>query len=104
MTRFKEVLRVQTSRTDGRSLPMIIGGLNRRLRGWAGYFAGGNGSLYTRLDQWLRMRLRSILRKRERRKGRGRGLDHQRYPNDYFAELGLISLNALTRAKRANPA
>ena len=31
-------------------------------------------------------------------------IDHQRYPNAYFAELGLISLNALTRAKRANPA
>ena len=104
VTRFKEVLRDQTARTDGRSLPMIIGGLNRRLRGWSGYFAGGNGDLYTRLDQWLRMRLRSILRKRERRKGRGRGQDHQRYPNVYFAEHGLISLNALTRAKRASPA
>jgi len=104
VTRFKEVLRDQTARTDGRSLPMIIGGLNRRLRGWSGYFAGGNGDLYTRLDQWLRMRLRSILRKRERRKGRGRGPDHQRYPNVYFAEHGLISLNALTRAKRASPA
>ena len=102
--RFKEALREQTMRTDGRSLPMIIGGLNRRLRGWSGYFAGGHGDLYTRVDQWLRMRLRSLLRKRERRKGRGRGLDHQRYPNVYFAELGLISLNALTRAKRANPA
>jgi len=104
VSRFKEVLRDQTPRKHGQSLPMIIGGLNRRLRSWAGYFAGGNGSLYTELDKWLRMRLRSILRKRERRKGRGRGLDHQRYPNAYFAELGLISLNALTRAKRANPA
>ena len=102
--RFKEVLRDQTKRTDGRSLPMIVGRLNRRLRGWSGYFAGGNGHLYTRLDQWLRMRLRSLLRKRERRKGRGRGQDHQRHPNVYFAEHGLISLNALTRAKRANPA
>lgn len=104
VARFKEVLREQTSRTDGRSLPMIIGGLNRRLRGWARYFASGNGNIYTVLDKWLRMRLRSILRKRERRKGRSRGLDHQRYPNAYFTELGLISLNALTQAKRANPA
>lgn len=102
--RFKEVLRQQTARTSGKSLKEIIHGLNRRLRGWGRYFAGGNGSLYARLDCWLRMRLRSILRKRERRKGRGRGLDHQRYPNDYFAELELISLKALTLAKRANPA
>lgn len=104
VTRFKEVLRQQTSRTHGASLPMIIGRLNRRLQGWGRYFAGGNGSLYATLDQWLRMRLRSILRKREGRKGRGRGLDHQRYPNACFAELGLISLKALTWAKRANPA
>ena len=104
VARFKEVLREQTSRTHGHSLPRIIGGLNRRLRGWARYFANGNGNIYTVLDKWLRMRLRSILRKRARRKGRGRGLDHQRYPNTYFAELGLISLNALAQAKRANPA
>jgi RNA-directed DNA polymerase len=104
VTRFKEVLRLQTRRTNGQSLPRIIGNLNRRLRGWGRYFAGGNGSLYAQLEHWLRMRLRSVLRKRAHRKGRGRGLDHHRYPNAYFAELGLISLNALTRAKRANPA
>jgi RNA-directed DNA polymerase len=103
VARFKESLRQQTPRTHGQSLPMIIGWLNRRLRGWGRYFAGGNGNIYTQLDQWLRMRLRSILRKRERRKGRGHGLDHNRYPNTYFAELGLISLKAFTRAKRANP-
>jgi RNA-directed DNA polymerase len=78
VTRFKEVLRLQTRRTNGLSLPSMIGGLNRRLRGWGRYFAGGHGSLYTQLDHWLRMRLRSVLRKRARRKGRGRGLDHQR--------------------------
>jgi RNA-directed DNA polymerase len=78
VTRFKEVLRLQTRRTNGRSLPMIIGHLNRRLRGWGRYFAGGNGSLYTQLDQWLRRRLRSVLRKRAHRKGRGRGLDQNR--------------------------
>lgn len=104
VTRFKEVLRERTQRTNGQSLLIVISGLNRRLRGWARYFAGGNGSLYTQLDKWLRMRLRSILRKRERRKGRGRGLDHNRYPNAYFAELGLISLKALAQAKRASPA
>lgn len=104
VARFKEVLRDQTARTDGRSLPKIIGSLNRRLRGWAGYFAGGHGGLYLRLDQWLRMRLRSLLRQRVGRQGRGRGRDHQRYPNDYFAEHGLISLTALTRAPRPNPA
>ena len=102
--RFMEVVRDQTPRNDGRSMLVIISGLNRRLRGWAGYFAGGNGNIYARTDSWIRMRLRSILRRREHRKGRGHGLDHQRYPNAYFAELGLISLNALASAQRPNPA
>jgi len=31
------------------------------------------------------------------RKGRGRGLDHQRYPNSYFAEMGLFSLERACR-------
>ena len=50
-------------------------------------------------DQWLRGRLRGILRKRDGRKGRGRGLDHHRYPNRYFAELGLFNLEGAKRAE-----
>ena len=38
------------------------------------------------------MRLRSILRKRRGREGRGRGKDHQRWPNHYFKKLGLYCL------------
>jgi RNA-directed DNA polymerase len=102
--RLKEVIREQTRRHHGQSLPRIVEGLNRRLRGWKRYFGGGRGDTYVRLDQWIRMRLRSILRVRDGRPGRGRGHDHNRYPNDYFAELGLISLNASARAKRASPA
>ena len=45
------------------------------------------------------MRLRSIQRKRDWRKGRGRGGEHHRYPNAYRAELGLISLKTLAHAK-----
>lgn len=46
------------------------------------------------LDGWIRGRLRSILRKRAGRKGRGRGLDHHRWPNRYFTKLGLFNLKA----------
>jgi RNA-directed DNA polymerase len=102
--RIREAIRAQTGRTDGRALSGIIAALNRRTKGWLVYFRGSNGDIYKRLDRWIRMRLRSIQRKRDRRKGRGRGRDHQRYPNAYWAELGLISLEALARAKPANPA
>lgn len=40
----------------------------------------------------MRGRLRSLLRKRQKRKGRGRGADHQRWPNAFFAAQGLFSL------------
>jgi len=101
--RFKQSLRDKTPRNLGKGLQVTIAGLNRKLKGWGQYFSGGNGFIYATLDKWLRMRLRSILRRRAKRKGRGRGRDHQRYPNAYFAELGLISLKALNSAKRASP-
>ena len=44
------------------------------------------------VDQWVRGRLRSILRKRAGRRGKGRGLDHYRWPNSYFAKLGVFNL------------
>jgi RNA-directed DNA polymerase len=102
--RFKEVVREQTRRHHGESLTSIVEGLNRRLRGWARYFSGGQGDIYTRLDEWIRMRLRSILRTRDGRSGCGYGNDHYRYPNAYFTELRLISLEASARVKRASPA
>lgn len=102
--RLRESVRQQTRRTEGRAMEQIIGSLNRRLKGWANYFQGGNGNVYTRLDHWIRMRLRSVQRKRDRRKGRGRGQDHNRYPNAYWADLGLISLKALAQGKLARPA
>ena len=94
LDRFKEALREETPRNSGESLPAIIARLNRRLRGWYNYFKGGVKNIYRRIDEWLRQRLRSILRRRNGRKGRGRGRDHNDYPIDYFANLKLISLYA----------
>ena len=44
------------------------------------------------VDGWVRMRLRSTLRKRRERRGRGRGLDHQRWPDAFFRAQGLFAL------------
>ncbi len=55
------------------------------------YFQHSHSNRFTSVDGWVRMRLRSILRKRSGRKGRGRGSDHQRWPNVYFAQRGLFS-------------
>jgi RNA-directed DNA polymerase len=48
------------------------------------------------------MRLRSILRKRQGKRGRGRGLDHQTWPNAFLAGHGLLSLVA-AHAQAAGP-
>lgn len=96
--KFREAIRSATTRTSGRSLPrIIVEGLNPKLRGWFGYFKHSYQTTFPYLDGWIRMRLRSILRKRHKGKGRGRGRDHQRWPNAYFAGLGLFSLNEAHR-------
>jgi RNA-directed DNA polymerase len=94
LTKLKETLRRKTKRTNGHSLGCIIADVNRTLRGWFEYFKHSHKWVFPRLDAWLRMRLRSILRKRAGRKGRGRGWDHHRWKNSFFAEQGLFSLTA----------
>ena len=94
LTKFEDGIRAKTGRTNGNSLTWIVGTLNATLPGWFGYFRHCHWSVYTTLDGWIRGRLRSILRKRTGRRGRGRGADHQRWPNKFFADLGLYSLSS----------
>jgi RNA-directed DNA polymerase len=95
LEKLKEAVRAKTRRTDGRSLARIIGDLNRTLKGWFGYFKRCQGRVFSRLDGWIRRRLRSLLRKRKKLKGISRhGADERRWPNAFFAEQGLFSLKA----------
>jgi RNA-directed DNA polymerase len=92
--KFKDTIRANTKRNNGQSLPMIINDVNRMLGGWYEYFKHSHFTTFSPLDGWLRMRLRSILRRRSGRRGRGRGKDHQRWTNAFFSEHGLFSLMA----------
>ncbi|MFO0869294.1 MAG: reverse transcriptase domain-containing protein [Pirellulales bacterium] len=92
MMKFKDTIRGKTTRTNGQSLQTIIVDVNRTLRGWFEYFKHSWRTTFPAIDGWVRMRLRSILRKRAGRRGRGHGLDHHRYPNAYFAKQGLFSM------------
>jgi RNA-directed DNA polymerase len=94
MDKLKETVRSKTKRTNGWSLTCIAGSVSRTLQGWFGYFRHCHWNVFTDVDGWVRMRLRSILRKRAGGRGRGRGTDNQRWPNAYFAECGLYSLGA----------
>lgn len=85
-------IRAKTKRTNGRSLHATITDLNFTLRGWFEYFKHSAKTTFPQLDGWIRMRLRTILRKRQHRRGRARGADHHRWPNRFFDEQGLFSL------------
>jgi len=95
LQKLKDALRQKTRRTNGTSLQCIVTDVNQSLRGWFGYFQHSSSRwVFERLDGWLRMRLRSLLRKRLGLRGRGRGQDHHRWPNRFFADHGLFSLVA----------
>jgi RNA-directed DNA polymerase len=103
LAKLKEAVRGQTKRTDGRSLACIIVALNRTLVGWFGYFRRCWERVFSRLDGWIRRRLRSLLRKRQGWKGMSRhGADEVRWPNAYFAEQGLFSLK-MAHGRYVNP-
>jgi RNA-directed DNA polymerase len=92
LKKLKDTVRAKTRRTHGHSMEFTCASLSVTLRGWFTYFRHCHGTVFRELDGWIRMRLRSILRKRSGWSGRGRGADHQRWPHAYFAELGLFSL------------
>src|SRR6266540_1166270 len=92
LKKFKDRIRSMTKRNNGQSLERIIAALNRNLMGWFEYFKHSHYYIFRSIDSWIRMRLRSILRRRQGRRGRGRGRDNQRWPNAYFEAHGLFSL------------
>jgi RNA-directed DNA polymerase len=94
LEKFKDAVRAKTKRANGQSLQAIIANVNRRAQGWFGYFKHSHRYTFEPLDRLIRTRLRSILRKRRGGRGRGRGADHQRWSNSFFAEQGLFSLVA----------
>jgi RNA-directed DNA polymerase len=100
LEKFKTTIRAHTRRRNRNSLPMIISQLNRSLSGWFQFFQHSHKTTFPLLDSWIRMRLRSILRCRQGKRGGGRGLDHYRWSNAFFAEQGLFSLCAALHSVR----
>jgi len=104
LAKLKDTIRSKTKRNNGQSLQAIIADLNRTLRGWYEYFKHSWKTTFPDLDGWVRMRLRSILRRRSKRKGRGSTIsDSKLYPTRFFAEQGLFSMTD-ARAREFQPA
>jgi len=93
MRKLKDAIRSKTKRCNAHSMERIIQNVNQTLKGWFEYFKHSNQWTFEPIDGWIRRRLRSILRKRNKLSGISRGgRDNQRWPNKYFRELGLFSL------------
>ena len=86
-TRIKDL----TLRKRSGSMESIAAELTPVLRGWFGYFRHCRWTIFKDLDAKIRSRLRRLLLKRHRTNP-ARLPRHQRWPNDYFAKLGLYSL------------
>ena len=99
----REKVREKTRRCSGHSLQTLIAQINPSVRGWFEYFKHSHRTVFPEVDGWVRMRLRSILRKRSKRPGRARGAGHQRWPNSFFVEQGLFCLTSAHARLRQSP-
>jgi RNA-directed DNA polymerase len=92
MDKLKDTIRNKTRRNNGRSMKAICADLNLTLKGWYEYFKHSAPHVFEAVDGYVRGRLRNILRRRNKRKGQARKMDHYRWPNGYFSAAGLFSL------------
>jgi RNA-directed DNA polymerase len=97
LLKLRDAIRPKTRRTDGRAFHVVIDDVNRTLRGWFEYFKHSHRNSFARVDMWVRGRLRSLLRHRHKKPGKAKGRDHRRWPNAYFAQVGLMSLHEAHR-------
>ena len=73
------------------------------LKGWFAYFMHAHPYTFAMLDQFIRRRLRAILRKQTKRPGFGRcRADHHRWPNAFFAQAGLLALHTAWQNARCS--
>lgn len=88
--RFKKEVKKRTRRQAPVNIQQLLQELNPLLRGFGNYFKQVNVlSQMRELDSWVRMRLRCFLHKKKSK------LDNFKYPNAYFANLGLVSLESI---------
>jgi RNA-directed DNA polymerase len=99
LRRLKEKVRAQLRESNKDPLPKVVGGLNRQLRGWANYFSHGSISVaYRSTDSHVYERMQHFLRRRHKVQTRGTRAFNWAY---IFDTLGVVSLGALRRARRA---
>ena len=91
-TKLMDRIRELTPRKSGDSLEVICQRLSQCLRGWFGYFRHCHWNIFKDYDGRIRDRLRRLQQKRHRRNPH-RLPAKQRWPNQFFSDRGLYSLN-----------
>jgi Retron-type reverse transcriptase len=90
--KFRDNIRKHTKRCNAHSLQTIIARIKPIQRGWFEYYKHAHRNSFPEQDAWIRRRLRSILKKHEKRKGIATaGMDNLRYPNAIFDNCGFFS-------------
>jgi RNA-directed DNA polymerase len=92
VAKLRATLRPLTKRTNGHALRDVLRRVNVVLRGFFQYFRRSVRTPLREIDEWVRGRLRAILRRRRKRRGRARGRDLTVWTNRYFEDLGLFSM------------
>jgi RNA-directed DNA polymerase len=100
LDKLKDAIRSKTRRNNGRSIKAICVALNPTLKGWYEYFKHSAPHVFESIDGYVRGRLRSILRRRTKRKGRPTRVDQYRWPNIFFSAAGLFALKQAHAAPR----
>lgn len=99
LMKLKDAIRQRTGRTRSGALIDVVNELNRVLRGWYAYFRHAIATTFDSVDGFVRRRLRALLRRRDKRPGQGQcHADHRRWPNAYFAQLGLFTMATARQA------
>jgi RNA-directed DNA polymerase len=92
LKKIKDTVRAKTKRHNGHSLSTIIDDVNQSTRGWFEYFKYSHRYTFDRLDQFIRTRLRSVLRRRSGKRGRATRAENVKWPNAYLRVQGLLFL------------
>lgn len=88
---FKDKVRHATRRQRPASLDTVIADLNPVIRGWGNYFRGANWKVSAEeTDAWIRMRLRSFIRKHVTVRSKYNAL----YTVAFFQKKGLVTLTS----------
>ena len=90
--KLRDKLREKLRRGRSGSIADIITEINPILKGWLGYFKFSVSSAMRDADQWVRDRIRQIVRRRHKRHGIVKGRERLEYPNRWFEAQGFFSL------------